>query len=85
MHERKIRGIEYWNNGEHAIAVVVVANYWQGKLADWAAYIGVSDETYHEEDAYEEAAAYGEKLYGDTAEFFTRYYRDMYPMDLYRH
>jgi len=62
--------LAYWNTGDVAVAVVAVATYFNDDLFDWAAYIGGTTKTEHEEVAYEETAQYGAKLDVGLASFF---------------
>lgn len=60
--ERKLIGLGYWNANGMATAIVAIANYYDGELFDWAAYIGATTKTEHQEDAHREVAKYGCKL-----------------------
>lgn len=82
--ERRLYGVKYWNLGDHAVGIVAVANYVDDRLENWAAYIGATDSTQHEETVYEEAAKNGCKLFYSEARFATQDYRTLLPMNLYR-
>ena len=60
--EKKMYRLRYWNSNGVAVAIVAVANYLDGDLFDWAAYIGGTTKVWDEEDAYDEVARYGTKL-----------------------
>ena len=48
----------YWNSNGHAVVIVAI----EGHDNDWAAYIGGSDFTQHEQDAVLDVARNGSKL-----------------------
>ena len=60
----------YWNADGIAVAIVAVANYFNGELFDWTAYIGGTTKTEHEKDACEHVAKHGCKLTSSIARFF---------------
>jgi hypothetical protein len=66
---RKIIPLGYWNSNGIATAIVAVVNFFDGKLFDWAAYIGGTEKTWKEEDAYEEVKRHGCKLQSEFAVF----------------
>jgi len=74
----------YWNTNNIATAIVAVATYFSGQLFDWAAYIGGSPQTEHEEDAYNEVAQWGAKLDRDLAAYLARRKGYSLPPELYR-
>lgn len=69
-HERKVFYAKYHNLGEFAIAIVAVVNYHDGRLLDWAAYIGGTTDTRDERAAIDEAAKHGNKLSEKEAKFY---------------
>lgn len=70
--EKKVYPLKYWNSNGVAVAIVAVANYVDGELFDWAAYIGGTTKTEHEEDAYDEVTQYGCKLDVHLAHYLAR-------------
>ena len=54
----KLLAHRYWNSNGHAVAIVAI----EGHDNDWAAYIGGSDFTQHEQDAVLDVARNGSKL-----------------------
>jgi len=83
-HERKLYGTKYWNLGDYAIGIVAVAQYEDGVLTEWTAYIGATNKTYHEQSAYDAALAQDNRLWKYEAEAMTRGYRELLPMNKYR-
>lgn len=72
-HRREVRCGRFFNQSGYngmAVAIVAVVEYWDGEVRDWAAYIGASNQTLLEEDAAEDVAQHGCKLYRDEAAFF---------------
>ena len=77
--EKKIYSLGYWNSNDVAVAIVAVANYLEdGELFDWAAYIGGTTRTEHEEDALEDVTKWGCKLDRYLASYLAR--RSAYPL-----
>jgi len=75
---KKMYPLGYWNSNGVAVAIVAVANYLDGELFDWAAYIGGSTETWNEQDAYSDVAQYGCKLDVHLAHYLAS--RSAYPL-----
>lgn len=75
--EKKIHPLGYWNSNGVAVAIVAIANYAEGELFDWAAFIGGTTRTWNEEDAYDDVAEYGLKLDVNAACYFAK--RNAYP------
>lgn len=64
--EKKIIMGRYWNTNGMAIAIVAVIT----EEVDWAAYIGATTETMHEEEAIEWTRKWGAKLSGNDAHHY---------------
>ena len=68
---RKKKTARYYNSNGFAVAIVAVINYEGEELFDWAAYIGGTDQTWHEQDAIDWVSDHGDKLpFGDAVHFF---------------
>ena len=63
----------YFNSNGFAVSIVAAVNTYQGEILDWCAYIAGTDQTFHEEDAHEWAAEWGDKMRQEDAHHFFPY------------
>ena len=66
MNMEIIRTARYYNANGFAVAIVAVIN----EGIDWAAYIGGTNETKHQEDAVKIVSEKGCKLYSKDAKYY---------------